>query len=315
MGAKLLKKLGLVSRQEPQWTTWRQWVNTIKYPSRTIKIGIVGKYFDTGDYSLTDSYISIYQSLIHAGACLDTGVSISWINAKKLETHEDDLTILDSFDGIIVPGGFGTSGVEGKIRAIEYVRINGIPYIGLCYGFQLAVIEFARHVCDLRNAHTTEVDPHTQYPIIDVLPLQKALLEQHAYGGTMRLGAYRAILNGASRIHGLYKKAGRLEDQNAVSERHRHRYEVNPAYVDLLQSHGLLFSGYHEREDGTRLMEFLELPDHPFFIATQAHPEFKSRLGNPHPMFVGFISAALTRQEQRTKPTVIPAQRQQAATV
>ncbi|MFI5332995.1 MAG: CTP synthase, partial [Candidatus Babeliales bacterium] len=273
MGAKLLKKLGLVSRQEPQWAPWKQLVHTIKHPSKNIKIGIVGKYFDTGDYSLTDSYISIYQSLIHAGASLDTGITISWINAKKLEDSNADLTFLDEFDGIIVPGGFGTSGVEGKIHAIEYVRTHGIPYIGLCYGFQLAVVEFARNVCGMHTAHTTEVDPHTPHPIIDVLPLQKALLEQSAYGGTMRLGAYKAILDDASRMYALYKQAGRLDAHNSVSERHRHRYEVNPIYVDVLQQHGLVFSGYHEREDGTRLMEFLELPDHPFFVATQAHPE------------------------------------------
>lgn len=316
MGAKLLKKLKLVSRQEPQWASWKQLVHAIKNPSKSIKIGIVGKYFDTGDYALTDSYISIYQSLIHAGACLDTGVTISWINAKKLEDKNADLTFLDSFDGVIVPGGFGTSGVEGKIRAIEYVRTHNIPYIGLCYGFQLAVIEFARSMCGMHTAHTTEVDPHTPYPIIDVLPLQKALLEQSAYGGTMRLGAYKAILDDASRMYALYKQAGRLDAHNGVSERHRHRYEVNPMYVDVLQQHGLVFSGYHEREDGTRLMEFLELPDHPFFIATQAHPEFKSRLGNPHPMFVGFVSAALERHAQGVKTIHVDhVQKQQVAAV
>lgn len=296
MGEKLLHHLKLQSRNQPNWTRWQALVDSIKQPGRTITVAIIGKYLDTGDFSLTDSYLSIYQALIHAGAEHNCGVSILWMDAKKFESDPSKLGELDLVDGVIIPGGFGASGVEGKMKAIEYVRKHNIPYLGLCYGMQLAAVEFARNVCGLSNAHTTEVNPQTQYPIIDILPTQKALLDQNEYGGTMRLGAYSATLKNKTRVEGLYQAARLMQaDTSNIEERHRHRYEVNPRYVPALEEKGLVFSGYHEREDGTKLMEFLELPDHKFFVATQAHPEFKSRLGNPNPLFYGFVHSCITK--------------------
>ncbi len=290
IGSKVLKKLGLHSRQQPDWSAWATLVNHIKHPQQRVRVAIVGKYFDTGDFSLTDSYLSIYQALIHAGAQLNCGVNISWIDAKRFESDAGSLEQLNNFDGVIIPGGFGKGGVEGKLAAIKYVRTHNIPYLGLCYGMQLAAVEFARSVCGLAGAHTTEVDEHTQHPIIAILDDQKALLDNNDYGGTMRLGSYKATVTHGSTVAALYAAANRLHG-DTVTERHRHRYEVNPLFVPVLEQHGLVFSGYHERLDGTRLMEFLELPEHPFFVATQAHPEFKSRLGNPNPLFFGFVRA------------------------
>lgn len=299
MGEKLLKKLALTAKKIPDWSSWQQLVHHIKYPQHTVKIAIIGKYLDTGDFSLTDSYVSIYQALIHAGASLDSRVAITWIDAKRCETDAASLESLAQFAGVIVPGGFGQSGVQGKMNAIEFVRTHGIPYLGLCYGLQLAAIEFARNVCHLQGAHTTEVDQQCAHPIIDILPYQKELLEQQSYGGTMRLGSYNAIVKKDSLVYRLYAQEGHLNNDGTISERHRHRYEVNPQYVSLLEQKGLSFSGFYVREDGTRLMEFLELPDHPFFVATQAHPEFKSRLGNPSPLFKGFVAACLAERERR----------------
>jgi CTP synthase len=293
LGEKVLKYLHLTSRKTPDWTSWAHLVNAIKKPERRITIAIVGKYLDSGDFSMTDSYVSIYQALIHAGAQQNFGIAIEWIDAKQFEHDPEKLNNLKNVQGIIVPGGFGSSGVEGKIKAIEYARKHNIPYLGLCYGMHLAAVEFARNVCNLSNAHTTEVDANTQFPIIDVLPMQKEILAQHYYGGTMRLGAYSAALKPDSKVYNLYKGAQVIKDGNdpIVSERHRHRYEVNPKFIPTLEEKGVIFSGYHERADGTKLMEFLELPGHKFFVATQAHPEFTSRLGSPNPLFHGFVKA------------------------
>jgi CTP synthase len=284
-------------------------------PKKTIKVAIVGKYIDIGDYNLADSYISINQALMHAGASLNIGVEINWLDSKMFEDNRKSLNELKKYDGIIVPGGFGASGVEGKINAVNYARINKIPYLGLCYGLQLAVIEFARNVCNLKDAHTTEVNPRTKAPVIDVQPAQREILEKSMFGGTMRLGVYAAVMKGKSQVLKLYEETGRLNEdtkklnnlmkdkshafrigilekgKKVVLERHRHRYEVNPKYVDLLEKNGMIFSGYYMRADNTKLMEYIELEKHPFFVGTQAHPEFKSRLGNPSPLFYGFVKA------------------------
>ncbi|MEM7826420.1 MAG: gamma-glutamyl-gamma-aminobutyrate hydrolase family protein, partial [Candidatus Aenigmatarchaeota archaeon] len=196
----------------------------------------------------------------------------------------DKIEILKSVDGVIVPGGFGKTGIEGKIAAIKYVRENKIPFLGLCLGLQLAVIEFARNVCKLKNANSTEFEPNTPYPVIDILPEQKKLIEESKYGATMRLGSCTAILKEGSIVWKLYGK------QREIKERHRHRYEVNPEFHEILQKNGLVFSGVSP--DG-RLVEFIELEDHPFFVATQAHPEFKSRPLKPAPLFDGFIKACM----------------------
>ena len=299
-GKKLLKKLNLSSEIQPDWRLWQENVAHIEHPERTLSVAIIGKYIANGAFSMADSYISICHALTHAGAELNSGVAITWIDAERFETDAEKLTDLDQFGGIIVPGGFGNSGVEGKIKAINYVRTHNIPFIGLCYGMQLAAVEYARNVCELKGAHTTEVNPDTPYPIIDVLPLQKEILKSGRYGGTMRLGAYEAVLKPESIVHSLYQK-NQQAAVKTVSERHRHRYEVNPAFVSLLEQRGLVFSGYHTREDDTRLMEFVELPAHPFFVATQAHPEFKSRLGNPNPLFRGFVQACAEREAEGRK--------------
>ena len=295
LGAKLLEELHLSAGHAPDWTAWSERVQHIENPAQKVSVAIIGKYLANGSFSMTDSYISICHALIHAGAELNAGVDITWIDAERFETNPEALEDLKTFDGIIIPGGFGNTGVEGKIKAITHARTHGIPFMGLCYGLQLATIEFARNVCGMEGAHTTEVDTDTLYPIIDVLPLQKELLKAHQYGGTMRLGAYEATLTPGSRVHALYQKPSQ-DEVSVVYERHRHRYEVNPEFVNQLQAKGLTFSGHHVRSDGTKLMEFLELSDHPFFVATQAHPEFKSRLGNPNPLFAGFV-AACTQQK------------------
>ena len=285
----------------------------IQSPKKSIKVAIVGKYIDIGDYSLADSYLSINQALIHAGAALNVGIDISWIDAKTFEQDESKIKELSTSDGIIVPGGFGSSGVEGKIKAVNFARVKDKPYLGLCYGMQLAIVEYARNVCGMKDANTTEVDGKTNYPVIDILPAQKELMEKNEYGGTMRLGAYAAALKDKSQVLKLYEETGRLKEdekrlenlkkdkkeifrlgqldkeKNVVLERHRHRYEVNPKFVDELEKKGLVFSGYHLREDNEKLMEYIELPNLKYFIGTQSHPEFKSRLGNPSPLFYGFV--------------------------
>jgi CTP synthase len=293
LGTKLLEQLNLPLKHKPDWTAWRTNVDHIKNPQARVKIAITGKYVDSGSFSLTDSYLSICHALTHAGAELNVGIDITWIDAKLFEKDTEKLTSLSEYHGVIVPGGFGNSGVEGKINVIEYARKHNIPFVGLCYGLQLAAVEYARNVCHLEKAHTTEVDPHTPYPIIDVLPLQKRILEEGKFGGTMRLGAYEAMLKPGTKVYDLYQTLDAKLCVCSVYERHRHRYEVNPAYVDILEKNGLVFSGMHQREDGTKLMEFVELPNHPFFVATQAHPEFKSRLGNPNPIFYGFVKACM----------------------
>ncbi len=312
LGRKILKKLRLRPRKEPDWTRWRELVERILNPSRKIRVAMIGKYVEIGDYTLPDSYISVNQAIEHAGAWLDTGVEIEWIDADSL--LEKGTSILSDFHGIVVPGGFGTKGTEGKIAAIEYARKNKVPYLGLCFGMQLAVIEYARNVAGLKGANSTEIDPETPHPVIDLMPSQKRLLKKKRYGGTMRLGAYAAVLKEKTRVMELYKERGRIEKdmerakelekkrlgiihggEKFVLERHRHRYEVNPEYAGKLEENGLVFSGFHRSLNGEILMEYIELPGHPFFVATQSHPEFLSRLEDPSPVFLGFIKACLER--------------------
>ncbi|MAH33060.1 CTP synthetase [archaeon] len=314
-GLKILKELNLKPKKAPNWNKWKKLVTRIEKPKNSVKIAIVGKYIDIGDYNLADSYVSINQSLMHAGSALNVGVNIHWLDAKKFENNNNEINNLKNYKGIIIPGGFGSSGVEGKIKAINFARLNNIPYLGLCYGLQLAVVEYARNVCNMKNANTAEINEKTKFPVIDILPAQKKLMEKSAYGGTMRLGAYAAVLKKNSKVLKLYQETARLREdaekirklkkdksqafrlgildksKNIVLERHRHRYEVNPKFIDKLEQKGLVFSGYHLRKDHTKLMEFVELPKHSYFIATQSHPEFKSRLGNAAPLFYGFVRA------------------------
>ena len=324
MGEKLLKTLGLEARQKPDWTHWEQLVRRSREPVNLIKVAMVGKYVEIGDYQLTDSYISVNQSLLHAGVATDARVEITWIDGHKFERGEMQVEALDEFDGIVVPGAFGEGGAEGVIMAIRYARKRGIPFLGLCYGLQLAVIEYARDVVGIKEATSEEFIADSEWQVVCVQESQKAVLEENRYGASMRLGAYAAVLKKDSRVLELYEKSKRLEEDarriqqflkkpdqafrvgqvmlcrdKVVLERHRHRYEISARFVELLEDEGLVFSGYHRRVDGTRLMEFIELPDHPYFIATQAHPEFKSRMDNPAPLFLGFVEAAFARQTER----------------
>ncbi|MBU0907706.1 MAG: CTP synthase (glutamine hydrolyzing), partial [Nanoarchaeota archaeon] len=227
LGEKILNRLNLQKRKAPDWTVWKEKVNRIISPKNQIKIAIVGKYLDIGDFTLRDSYVSVSEALKHAGANNDTKIEIIWLNSKNLEDPQN-LQKLKELNGIIIPGGFGSSGTEGKINTIRFCRENNLPFLGLCYGLQFAVVEFARNVCGLVNANTTEVNPNTPHPIIDILPEQK---EIYSKGGTMRLGSYKAILQ-PSRVKSIY-------NSETVYERHRHRYEVNPLYHQILENNGL----------------------------------------------------------------------------
>ncbi len=280
----ILEKLEIKARKS-DLKEWNKLIRVIKTAKTPVKIGIVGKYFGTGDFILSDAYISVIEAIKHAAFFHKRKPIISWINSEEFEKNPKAITKLKQYDGIIVPGGFGSRGIEGKIKAVEFCRKNKIPYLGLCYGMQLMVVEFARHVCGWRDAHSTEIDRETKHPVIDIMPEQKKNLEDKNYGATMRLGAYPAAITMRTQVFAAYKK-------HLISERHRHRWEVNPEYIELLEKNGLVFSG--KSPDG-RLMEIAELSvkEHPFFIGTQFHPEFKSRPLEPHPLFRNFIKASL----------------------
>jgi CTP synthase len=290
---KILKKLHLRKDVE-DIKPWKEFITNIRNLDTTIAIGIVGKYFDIGTSKLSDSYISVIEAVKHASWANNLEPKIQWIDSKDFEDHPTKLKTLESVDGIIIPGGFGLSGIQGKIDAIKYVRERNIPFLGLCLGMQLAVVDYAQHVCKLEGAHSKEVNKHTRYPVIDYIPEQVNILQESRYGATMRLGSYPAILKKGTIVNKLY-------NATEVTERHRHRYEVNPEYVETLEKCGLVFSGHSP--DGV-LMEFLELPDHPFFVATQAHPEFKSRPLKPAPLFNGFIKAAAKKKEYIDKTAI-----------
>ena len=275
---------------------WRQMVAKGERAKDTIRIGLVGKYFRTGDFVLSDVYISVIESLKHSATALGKKVKIDWLDSGDYELgvaspteFKEHFKNLANYHGLLVPGGFGERGVEGKIKVIEYARQNKIPYFGLCYGMQLAVIEYARHVLGLSDAHTTEINPDTKHPVIDIMPEQKKLMTEKNYGATMRLGAYPTLLRKGTIACDSYK-AGQ------ANERHRHRFEVNPEYIESLEKAGLIFSG--KSPDGV-LVEIAELPKtkHPFFVGTQFHPEFKSTPLHPHPLFSAFVKAATQRKK------------------
>lgn len=278
---RILKKLSLKAKQRDM-KEWQSLVEKITNPKGEVKIGIVGKYFGSGDFVLTDSYISVIESVKHAAFSLNLKPIIEWLDSDCYEENEKTLAELKNFDGIIIPGGFGSRGIEGKIKAIEYCRVNKIPYFGLCYGMQLACIEFARNVAGIKDAHTTEIDPKTKNPVIDLMPEQKKLMKEQRYGGSMRLGAYSCKLVKGARAFKAYA-------QENISERHRHRFEFNNEYREALAKKGLSFTGINPERD---LVEIIELKDHPFFLGTQFHPEFKSRPLNPHPLFKEFVKSA-----------------------
>ncbi len=264
---------------------WQTFVDAIVKPEHEVKIALVGKYA-----GLTDSYVSMSEALRHGGAAAKTKVCITYLEAEKFEKDPQCVKDLSNFDGVFVPYGFGPRGTEGKIAAVKYARENDIPFLGICYGFQLATIEFARNVCGLKDANSTEINPDSPYPVIDLMPEQRGVEYK---GATMRLGTHKIYLQPNSMAFNLYKK-------EEVMERHRHRFEVNLDYMDILKKNGLVFSG--KSSDGRR-MESLELPDKYFYFATQFHGEFKSRPGKPSPPYRGFIQACIDKKLGKPKPT------------
>lgn len=269
----LIKRLSLEPKAE-DLGQWREFVHRVMNPTHSVNIAVVGKYVD-----LKDSYISHIEAFHHAGAELSARVNLIWVEAEEIETAGAD-SLLRRAQGVLVPGGFGERGSEGKIQAIQYARQGGIPFLGVCFGFQLAVIEFCRHNLNLKDANSSELNPRTPDPVVDLLPEQKSVRDM---GGTMRLGAHKVILKEGSMAHSLYKAT-------EISERHRHRFEVNPDYIQDIERKGLLFTG--KSEDGRR-MEVAELPGHPFFIGCQFHPELKSRPNRPSRLHFGLVRAAL----------------------
>jgi len=291
LAERIFKKLRMHPR-ERDMKKWRAMVHKMNSATKAVRIGIVGKYFGSGEFILEDSYISVIEAIKHACGKVGCQSEIDWINSEQFSVKDGSaspaevaakLRDLNKYDGIIVPGGFGSRGIEGKISVIKFCRERKIPYFGLCYGMQLAITEFARHMAGMKGANTTEINPKTPYPVVDILPEQKRNIKEKKFGATMRLGAYPAILSKGSIAESAYAKS-------EISERHRHRYEINPEYIEKLEEAGLIFSGV---SPDRQLMEIVELPrsEHPFFLGTQFHPELKSRPLNPHPLFVAFVKA------------------------
>src|SRR3989339_681253 len=271
---------------------WHAFVKKMKSSKREIKIGVVGKYFSTGDFVLSDVYISVLEAIKHAAVDQGVKAKIEWLNSEEFEKNSTKMKkILSQMDGVIVPGGFGSRGIEGKIAAIEYCRKNKVPYLGLCYGLQCAVIEFARHKLGYKDANTTEIDEKTKHPVVHIQESQKENVAKGSYGGTLRLGGYPCMLKKGTTAQKAY--CGRM-----ISERHRHRYEVNNEYRDELEKAGLVISGISPDD---HFVEIVEIKDHPFFVGTQFHPEFQSRPLTPHPLFVGLMKAAKQRDGGRGK--------------
>ncbi len=263
---------------EPDLEDWKAMVNALRHPTKEVNIALVGKYIQ-----LHDAYISVVEALKHGGIAQHSTVNIKWVDSELLNNSNVE-EVLGDMDGILVPGGFGDRGIEGKITAIEFARIRKIPFLGLCLGMQLSVVEFARHVVGYNDAHSIELDPNTTHPVIALLPEQDGIED---IGGTLRLGSYPCVLDKSSLAYKLY-------GEETIHERHRHRYEFNNDYRKVLTENGMMLSGISP--DG-RIVEMVELPDHPFFIGTQAHPELKSRPNRPHPLFRGFVEAAVAKHE------------------
>jgi CTP synthase len=277
----MVRELGMENEaHDPDLDTWRELVDLIKRPKPTLEIGLVGKYIE-----LPDAYLSVTESLKHAGWAHEVDVKIRWVDSETV-TRETAAERLAGLAGIVVPGGFGHRGIEGKVLAAKYARQNRVPYLGLCLGLQCAVIEFARDVLRTEDANSTEFDMFTEHPVIDFMPDQRTMQEK---GGTMRLGLYPARLIPGS-------KAAQVYGSELIYERHRHRFEVNNQYRSLLEAAGMILSG--QSPDG-RLVEIVELRDHPWFVASQFHPEFRSRPDRPHPLFDGFVGAAVALTEGR----------------
>lgn len=282
LGNRILKKFGVRPRKK-NLKDWKKLIKTIKTASKPVKIGIVGKYFKTGTFTLMDSYISIIEAIKHASWFFKRKPQIFWLSSEKYEKNPSSLKELKKFDGIIIPGGFGNRGVEGKIKAIEFCRKNKIPFLGLCLGMQLAVVEWARNVCKMKDANSTEIKKNCKEPVIDLMMDQKKKMKEKKYGGTMRLGKYPCEIKPKTISAKAYQKLN-------ISERHRHRYELNNDFRDILEKKGLIMAGVNPKRD---LVEIIEIKNHPFFVGSQFHPEFKSRPLRPHPLFREFIKACM----------------------
>lgn len=286
VGEYILRRLGLEARTTPDWSEWERLIEKVRRPKPSVKVALVGKYVE-----LHDAYMSVREALKHAGLALDLEVEIAWVHSADLEKGHNWDSIYQA-DGILVPGGFGSRGIEGKIQAIHYARKNKVPYLGLCLGMQLMVVEFGREILHNEQVNSTEFDRSTPHPVIDLMPDQRGIIDM---GGTMRLGLYPCKIQPGTRTAEVYQK-------EMVQERHRHRFELNNAYRELFEANGMCFSGISP--DG-RLVEIAEMVDHPFMIGTQFHPEFLSRPNRPHPLFVGFLKAcyerALTREDGKVE--------------
>ena len=274
LDAVVCSKLKIEIKGEPNLNKWKKFLSHLQDPKKTIEIALIGKYVE-----LKDSYISIVESLIHAGAKNKTKVNLHWIHSSKLEGEEYS-SLLKNVNGIIVAPGFGSRGIEGKVNAVNYARINKIPFLGICLGMQCAVVEFARNVLKMKNANSIEINPETKFPVISMMEEQKKLKKM---GGTMRLGSYSCDVKKGSLLHKIYLK-------DTISERHRHRFEFNNQYLNDFESNGMIFSGINRKN---QLMETIEISDHPWFVGVQFHPEYKSTVENPHPIFLGLIEAGL----------------------
>ena len=276
----VLKRLGLPIKGEAELSNWKEFLYKWKYPKQEVSIGLIGKYVE-----LKDSYKSIAESFLHAGAYKECRVNIKWIHSESI-THENVSKILEGLQGILVAPGFGERGFEGKIATVKYARENQVPFLGICLGMQTAVIEFARDVLGLDGANSTEIDPNTLHPVIDMMAEQKRVVNK---GGTMRLGACDCAVEEDSLAYNIYKR-------KLISERHRHRFEFNNAYLKEFEAAGMKVSG---KNPETGLAEIVELPSHPWFVGVQFHPEYKSTVINPHPLFVHFVQAAMVNSSKQ----------------
>lgn len=278
-----LLKIKKAKKKDGESSAWRTFARKVHTAKKKVKIAVVGKYFETGDYMLSDAYLSVIEAIKFSAYTQGVLPELTWLSAVDFEKNPAKIKTLAQYQGILVPGGFGARGVEGKIKAVQFAREHKIPYFGLCYGMQMIVVEFARHIANMKDANTTEVNPKTKYPVIDIMESQKENIQKGRYGGNMRLGEYKARLIEGTIARSAYGK-------KEIVERHRHRYEVNPTFVKDLEKKGLIFSG--TSPDGM-LMEIAELPKskHPFFLGVQFHPEFLARPLSPHPLFTAFIKA------------------------
>ncbi len=288
LGEMVVKVLGM-KNGHIDMSPWKSFVSKVKNAKKEVNIAIVGKYFDSGDFVFSDAYVSVIEAIKFSAYHLGVKPKLTWLNSKDFEKDAKKIKELSKYDGIIVPGGFGESGIEGKLKVIEYTRLHKIPYFGLCYGMQLLVIEYARNVLGWKDANTAEINPKSTHLVVDIMPEQKKKLALGQYGASMRLGAYEALLKPNT-------IAGLAYGQKSISERHRHRYEVNPEYIADIEKAGLVFSGTSPNGE---LMEIAELPKnkHPFFLGTQFHPEFKARPLSPHPLFTEFLRNAIRNKK------------------